>query len=391
MIGVKLCKKIPIVLMSSFLSKHINGLKIASESERSLEVNIQPLASQDLAHEIVHWVHKIAERVSQLEEGEEQILLCKRLARILLTVLFNIEKCDDEFSLKVHEALFTIMNTYFVIPLSGLLEAKTASELNAILPLIIESPTVLEEMASAIDDRLVKVHVTSDTKLARGNNELSDKAYNQEMALISRHINFRKKLLKLLVKKNAEKMRNRILSKPFSTNFILDFISKNKIKPEVLRKFLVKTNIHIETFTKLGSHINQLIKFESTTVFNNAIEIYTVSSMLQNLINCGRDYVGFMVKAMSEPEYTKELHKVFATAFQLEESEKIMKEFKTWNEARILANQRQEYQGQKKKLTRAKWQEEAFMFRMQKLAKKRRGMKKQQMLEDKAHYIKAKF
>jgi hypothetical protein len=94
---------------------------------------------------------------------------------------------------------------------------------------------------------------------------------------------------------------------------------------------------------------------------------------------------------MSDETTAKDVHEGSFSRNIENEIRNIKQQIIGWKTAKNQKNNDNQVLQGKQKITRAQWQQEAFMIRMQKIAKRRRGFMKQQMLEEKALKIKGKY
>jgi len=120
------------------------------------------------------------------------------------------------------------------------------------------------------------------------------------------------------------------------------------------------------------------------------MDFHYMMTILHSFIKLGHEYSINLVKAITDPDTANSVH-VGATAKQTEHDIiNVKKQLEEWDKTKAASKENNVNTESKKKITRSQWQQEAFMLRMQKVAKRRRGFHKQAMLEFKALKIKGK-
>jgi len=381
--------------MSNYLSRHIDMLKNGTNSsEKIFERNILPLENNQMIEELIHWVARITEKFVK-QPAEKNLAL--RLLRIVINIIATTSDFSDELAGSTHDIISQLskIDAKACKPFAHL---KTSNDFNKFAKdfqtkTVEQRDEFLADVSAHASDHFVTVRVRSDPKKAEKNLEKSDKAYNKEMAQIAGFISLKRSLWKAYSKRRDNKFRARTLLKPLCTNYPLDLalpVISQEFKVLEFRKFIFKYNIHIEFFSQVDKVYKQLMKFFSTASFSNPLEFYFISSLLKKTVACGHDYTQTIIKAFNDQELAKDIHKNVIANQKQENLNQITQEYAQWLESRVKQGRKEDKTDTKKKLTRAKWEEEKFMIRMQKIAKKRRGLKKQEMLEYKAMKLKNK-
>jgi hypothetical protein len=153
---------------------------------------------------------------------------------------------------------------------------------------------------------------------------------------------------------------------------------------------LYKTDLHISIYEKVDKLITTLIGAIASPQLDNSIDFHFVTTILEEMVKAGYQYSQELVKAINDDETALKVHDGTLSKKLDKDLEIIWVQFEKWRLERAEKNPDNKQMLAQKKITRAQWQEEAFMIRMQKVAKRRRNMLKQQMLEDKASRIKGK-
>jgi len=365
------------------LARQLDMLQDTSDPcEKVLGRDIKPLMDERLVQKLIEIISRIAERI--VKENSERSKLSLRLLKIVKSVETIIEDEGSEVSQSIQ-----MVTEYLSKQCPEQLKSITSKETTTNTKVLAEDAEkpksgATEVISTVTVNTLITIKLISEKKNVENNFKTLNQSCLQQALHIAYLINFKRALWKLYSGRKNKKLIPQAVLNPLSIHRLLELaklIIKGEMKPLELRAFLLKYDIHIELFEKLDKLYRQLMKFKSINTFSTPQEFYFVDSLIERVISCGNCYIQTIVQIIKSPELASSFNNLAIPYKVEEEIDCIMKEYAQWLNKRIREDIKETRVKAKRKLTRAKWEEEQFMLRMQKIAKKRRGMQKQGKLE----------
>ena len=371
-----------ICLSSSLL--HGLGVPVVNKTEK-LQINISPLNLKDLLGDILNWIATAAEKLNRNKIGPQ---FC-RIVVLIQNLIANVSDLDDNSFNALNEALGYILENKVCNFKIKEVEVKKnatrkredltkpeASFLEA-LEVNLESLEILSEgeleqfSASFIKEDLVVLTVESDAKIAKKNYDRSEAAFLKDEAKIAQRITLQRKLRKLFAKKGL-KLREKLLFNSCKTGYHLDLV-ENSVKKDILR-LIASADANLGNLLgTVDAYVRRVLDFYTSQAIYNPVDFHYLWNLTQKLIGYGLEFIESMKECLKNKKKASELKELYKE--KLNKIEETMQQYESW---RGNQSAKAEDKGSKKqKFTRVKWEEEALVAKMQQIAKKRKGLKKQ--------------
>jgi hypothetical protein len=362
------------------------------ENELIFEKNITGMTDKETFDDYISFLSEITDQLKELLP-EVQTEIAPKLVRLCSALAINDFGLTDACTNSLHYCLDYAHQTLPDLNIKEVLGLKTpahfkkfASEFKA-KALNDNSLPVL----TLLKDSIVVIKIRSDAKIAEKSQELSENAYNKDMWKIGKLINLKINLKNRRRKTKVMKLIPKRLENPFTTAFIQNAIDSpqvQSIKILDFKRFFTNANVNLEQFAAISQSYGQISKFLATNYQFNTFEYTYILDLLTAISQLASDLQANIEEATTNKKVEVELaNKTFSNTINAKLTS-IMAEYDQWWSTRNQNNKSAAKSSQNVKLTRLKWQEEAFMLRMQKIAKKRRAIIKREILEDKAFFKK---
>ena len=378
-------------LKANFLSTF--GTKITSEREQTLTLDIIPLHKKEAIGELYYLISEVVNRI--VTEG------CSasygvQIMEIVLNALANVSEIDDESSNTLHETINLLLDTY---DFKASDEGKTKRKNSKAEETKENQDIFLENLKNNLDDLgfkseikylvtlfnnkdCITISLNVDIKKAEKNLEKSEKVYLSDQKTMAQRICLQKRLRKLYLKKKKDfKLKERLIFNPSKTNYPLELInaalSLNNTNLNGLQRLLVSLSLKVDMFESINTKYRSLLLDYAVNTVDNPIDFHYISSLLTKIVDYSLEYVNIIKESLKNRETLKKNDVKEMLKEKMKNIEDIMNEYYSWREMK--QSKPDEKVAKKQKLSRAKWEEEALVLKMQEIAKKRKGLKKQSL------------
>jgi hypothetical protein len=358
------------------------------ENDFVFDKSVTPMSDKETFDDYLSFLSEVADQLDGLDpEDLNPIVL--RLVRLCNLLVINDLGYTDACSNSLHYCFDFASQTTAKAEVKEVLSLKTPAQFKKYAAdfktKVQKDPSV--PVLGLLKDPIVGIKIKSDPKQAAKNQEISEIAYNNDMYKIGKLINLKINLRKLKKKSNLGKIIPKRLENPFKTSFIQNGIlspSIQSFKGFDFRRVFSHFNFNLDLFAKLCQNYDQISKFLATNYQFNTFEYTYVLDLLILITQIATE----LQELVTEAPANKKLDVAAVSSEIAARAAQTMFEYGGWWSTRNQNRKDAARSTQSLKLTRLKWQEEAFMLRMQKIAKKRRAIIKRDMLKDKAFYKK---
>lgn len=226
----------------------------------------------------------------------------------------------------------------------------------------------------------VTVTIESSAEKAQLNGEASEKAWLLDSRTIAQRITLRRKLKRLFLKKRANKLRENAqqLSTSQKTNYLLELIDASGLSTvKELKKYLLLPDLKLDIFDYVNDSVRQVLTYYGKNTLQSPIDFHYISNLIQKMVGCGLEYVKILTEGLKSKENRKKIDFQETHREMIEKVETMIREFEKWCQSKESQDKGEEKFAKRKKLVSAKWEEEALLIKMQQIAKKRKGLRKQ--------------
>ena len=379
--------------LHSYLLPYI-GVEPDSSENQIFDQNITPLYEGGSSHEIFHWISKISERLIR-EKSSPNLSL--RLLKLLINQLANVTELENDSIEVLREAVPLLWEITPINPNSSKRKSSRNEDLqDSPIEMVRENLNSLDALSEKnVDDLLevlsgegfVTIDIISDSKVAEKNLEKSEKAWLLDNLAIATRINLKKKLRKALSKKREVQFKEINDAK---TNYLLDLAgavtgAENTNVLE-MKKYTLRAGIKMDIFDLTNRKVRYVMNYFGANVIDSPIDFHYISNILQRIADCGLNYVNTFKEGLRSREIKKKIDYSELNRELITKAENLHSDFLAW-----ISNKEQQDQANKKfakgkKLVRAKWEEEALISKMQQIARKRKGLRKQEIQMRKAKW-----
>jgi len=237
----------------------------------------------------------------------------------------------------------------------------------------------------------VSITLKSDEKEAEKNVQKSEKAYLKGQSNIALRICLKRNIHKLFLRKRKElKLYERLILNPFKTNYPLELIEIGSTKKNTfeVQSFLASLNAKTDIFETLDKHIRWVVHYYATHIIENPTDFHYISNIITKMVGLGQEYISFIKESYTNREILKKTDFKEVVKEKLKDLEELTEEYVAWSQKKQVRAAEEKLSTKKQKQPRVKWEEEALMLKMQEIAKKRKGQKKQDLQQIQAMRLK---
>lgn len=330
---------------------------------------------------------------------------CERVLRLLVNLFANIPGLDEDSLNILTDAVAGLLDAEPFAPYIKEAKAKAKNSKTKTDPKETKDPVLQNTIDNfselnvfSQDDFLglpefykaeefVSLSLKSNEKEANNNYTRSEKAWVHDMAIIAKRITLQRKLAKLFKRRRGLRLREKGAFNHFKTDFTSELVetalSQNDTNLYKLQRYLGAIDLKTEVFEGIDRGIRQVINYYAKNTFASPIDFHFISNIMQKLIACGEEYTEALKEGLKSLENRKQIDIGSLHKEKLQEVEGIMKDYEIWLSDKVFQDNTGQKEVKGKKLVRAKWEEEAIMAKMQQIAKKRKGLKRQELQQRK--------
>ena len=238
-----------------------------------------------------------------------------------------------------------------------------------------------------------KIIVIYDVKKVDYNYEESEKSWLNEMKDISRHIKLKKAIMKNLSIKKYIKVKEKIKMNMIcfiSINLVLKPVLDHKFLVNNLFKVLCRNSTVFELFSTLNQLQNSVIEVFYTSNIENPIDFHYIINQSAYLAQVLQRYSQFILEITQTTDLQQDVFNIFIN--EKKALEEFKQSFDKWRNLKMKVVEDVEMKLKKRnKILGLKWEERDIFTNMQKIGKKRAGLKRQMALKEKKNRIKPNF
>ncbi len=360
------------MLLNSSLLSHF-GAKLINKDLFVLFANVTPLPKETLAD--------ILQLISDtIKDDQTSKAICLQLAKLTLNILANSTLDDDNFGL-----FEDILNEIFD---DGIIDTKVKAsnkeEIQTTHKSFIQNLSERIQELNLEEGKLIGfflkeqpklLEIQTDVSKSKKNVEESEKIWLKDLSNIALRINLKKKVRKLLSKKKELKFRDRLLMNPLKTNYPLELLKTQDNKN--LQSFLVSCGARLDIFNIIDKYFREVLNYQAKNAIVKAIDFHYISGILLKITEISTDYMNTIRESLVNKDTMNKSNIKEIAKDVLKKLEIVMDEFQRWCDQKVLDVEN--VLVKKPKISRAKWEEDAITAKLQAIAKKRKGIFKQEL------------
>jgi hypothetical protein len=243
------------------------------------------------------------------------------------------------------------------------------------------------------EEEFFTIKVIADLKKVDENYEKSEKAWVVEVRNRAAHLHLKKRLVRNINRSKFLKIKEKLflsLSSIITINILLKQVLDKKYIMKNLFKVLCKNSTSLELFSHISELQRSVLDVFYSTNLENAVDFHYLVSQTFDLSKIAIEYGEYVKDLTDKPEGPNNMFERFVKEKKRLEEFKLA--FEEWKNMKLKALEDLDANLQKKrKMLGVKWEEREMITRIQKITKKRAGLKRQKILSQKKDKIKMKF
>jgi len=375
----------------------LHGLGVSlksSDKAQTLEINMTPLDIKTVLSEIMNWIAVAADKLGGKTYGNSYFC---RIISLIQNLLANVPDLDENSFNTVNEAFgyfvedpnvdFSTKEARLKKPVLRKREDLSKAETSFVQALEVNLETfeflgeenLAQLVSSFIHEDLVVIDLQNDAKVAKKNFERSEAAFLQDQVKVAKRITLQRKLKKLFFKKGGIKLTEKLLFNACKTGYPFRLIETAKNSQDILR-FIASADVSLGiVFASVDENLRRVLNYYGRQLISTTIDFHYIWNLSQRLVEHGLEFVQGLEDCLNNKKRMNELKEIYKE--KLSKITEDMQQFEAWHcasqEAKV-----EEKGSKRQKLVRAKWEEEALVAKMQQIAKKRKGLKKQALQKE---------